>query len=296
MPSPLLSILIPVYCYDCRALLDELNRQAKSLDIEYEIILGDDHSLSPFRELYGEWEQAGLCILYRGEQNVGAGIVRNELIARARGTWLLLLDSDVLPDSSDFLDRYLRAVRGSSAEQVYCGGFRYPDSLPSKDRMLRYRYGVQVESRSLAERQAHPYRSFVSMSFMMPRQLRERIAFDTSMGMGYEDAYFGWTIEQQGVEMIHIDAPVVHQLKETSEQFLATTERYIANLAKHREKLRPCVRLLLWYEKLSWMPLASLFVMLRRLLRSQLLSSRPSMKLFALYKLLCLASLIKRKP
>ena len=40
----MLSVLIPIYNYDCRRLINSLSAQAENLDVEYEILAFDDGS------------------------------------------------------------------------------------------------------------------------------------------------------------------------------------------------------------------------------------------------------------
>lgn len=289
-----LSVLIPVYNYDCHELLARLHQERATLPFSVEVLLGDDASTPPYKALYQEWEEQYECRVYHSESNRGAGAMRNLLGEYAQGEQLLILDSDILPLFPDFLARY---IQHASPYQVVCGGFRYPDSPPSADRLLRYKYGHRVESQSAEERQEHPYGSFISMSFMIPRTLFVEEGFNTRLGMGYEDALFGERLGQRGIAIEHIENPVLHILKESSAQFLQTTQRYLRNLYYHRELFGPSVRLLSLYRRLSqWQltPILSLLApCLLPLLERQLLSRCPSLRLFALYKLLYFSSLQK---
>lgn len=293
MPAKPISILIPTRNYDCRPLVESLHRQLLQAHVEGEIILGDDSSDPRYAQLYDSLQQEGLIRLVRPTTHLGAGRMRNYLAQQAQGDQLLIIDSDTMPASDSFVVDYLQAAH---PDRVVVGGFRYPTERPTSDRLLRYKYGHKVETRSLAERQQASADAFVSMSFLIPRHIFLEEGFPAEMGMGYEDAYFGYRLAERGVAITHIDNPVIHALKETSDQFLDTTERYVENLYRHRALLAPYpIRLLQLYlrlERTRLVPLlGSLAPLLKPLLRRQLTSRHPSLRLFALYKLLHLCSL-----
>ena len=293
MPAKPISILIPTRNYDCRPLVEALHRQLLQAHVEGEIILGDDSSDPRYAQLYDSLQQEGLIRLVRPATHLGAGRMRNYLAQQAEGDQLLIIDSDTMPASESFVVDYLQAAH---PERVVVGGFCYPTERPTSDRLLRYKYGHKVETRSLAERQQAPADAFVSMSFLIPRHIFLEEGFPAEMGMGYEDAYFGYRLTERGVVITHIDNPVIHALKETSDQFLDTTERYVENLYRHRALLAPYpIHLLQLYLRLECARLVpllgSLAPLLKPLLRRQLTSRHPSLRLFALYKLLHLCSL-----
>ena len=294
MSAKQISILIPTRNYDCRPLVEVLHHQLQQAHIEGEIILGDDSSDPHYAQLYDTLQREGLIRLVRPTTHLGAGRMRNYLAQQAEGDQLLIIDSDTMPASDSFVEDYL--LHATHNDRVVVGGFCYPTERPSRERLLRYKYGHQVETRSLAERQQAPSDAFVSMSFLIPRHIFLEEGFPAQMGMGYEDAYFGYRLAERGIAIMHIDNPVIHALKETSDQFLDTTERYVENLYRHRDLLAPYpIRLLQLYLRLERARLVPLLAacapLLKRLLRRQLTSRHPSLRLFALYKLLHLCTL-----
>ena len=79
-----LSILIPTYNYDCSHLVLQLLEQQPK---EAEIIIGDDCSTKPIKEISG-------CRIFRPEHNLGRAAIRNALAREAKGEWLLFIDAD----------------------------------------------------------------------------------------------------------------------------------------------------------------------------------------------------------
>lgn len=293
-----LSIVIPTYKYDCFHLVEELARQADELGIVYEILLGDDLSGKEWADKYDSWtEKIPHLKVYHAFQNLGAGKMRNRLVEQASWDTILILDSDVLPLRSNFLKSYLLALEPYT---VVCGGFTYDAKEVSPERLLRYVYGTKIESRDVDERKRDPYRSFIAMSMLATRSVLDIVSYPPEMGMGYEDARFGHILKLAKIPIKHIDNPVVHKLKETSEEFLATTRKYVNNLYRHRVTLSSSgIHLLDTFNKVKKSGLVPLFKanwkLLHRCMEKQLCSKKPSMTIFSLYKLLYICSLHKSR-
>ena len=58
----MLSVLIPIYNYDCRRLINSLSAQAENLDVEYEILAFDDGSSLFLEEKQGSKKLASCRI------------------------------------------------------------------------------------------------------------------------------------------------------------------------------------------------------------------------------------------
>lgn len=293
-----LSILVPVYQYDCTMLVEALVGQCQEVSIDYEIILGDDASEDCFAKLYEALatRYQGIVQHKRYECNRGASLVRTALAHEANLSTLLYIDADVLP-VAHLVARYWQA-HTERPLAVVCGGFFYAKRDLRADNRLRYYYGTRVEMRSLQRRLDDPYRSFVGMCFLAPRSVLFLCPFP-DMGMGYEDAYWGELLQQQGVSLCHIEAPVEHRLKESDSEFLATTRRYVSNLWVYRHDFAGMeVKLLLWFERIEqwhmvWLG-AWLWDRLGRYL-DQLLRRYPwGLLIFQVYKVLFLCRLGRR--
>ncbi len=114
-----LSIIIPVYNRpgETRELLQSLARQT---DPDFEIILVEDGSTEPSKPVADEFSQT-LDIRYFFKENSGPGPSRNFGCEKARGTYLVFLDSDcVLPEV------YVYRVR-ESLQSDYTDAFGGPD-------------------------------------------------------------------------------------------------------------------------------------------------------------------------
>lgn len=292
----MLSVLIPTYNAVCTRLVGQLLSEAQTLRVPFEILVADDGSrpeIEMANRTINTW--AG-CRYLPSAGNIGPARLRNRLAEEARFDYLLFLDADTLPASPSFLAGYLREARPGS---VVCGGFRYRREKPSREKALRYYYGIRVEEKEAAERNRQPYARFISMNFLVSREVFQRVRFDESMHFGYEDAYFGVLLEQAGIPLFHISNPVFHLSLDTSAEYLAKIRTSVGNLSQHIDKLRPHIRLLHGYAHVERYGLtgltACLFRLTRPLLEANLTGNTPSLRLFAFYKLgyLCL---IRRQP
>mgnify|MGYP000050457834 len=158
---------------------------------------------------------------------------------------------------------------------------------------------MAVEEQSAGQRNKEPYNRFISMNFMICRDAFLKVRFDETFHLGYEDTLFGMQLEQAGVEILHIDNPVYHLVEENSEQFLMKIRRAVRNLDGHIEQMHSHVKLLRWYacvKRLGMAPLvAFLFRQIEKRLVSNLTSRKPSLKLFAFYKLGYLCNFLSQK-
>ena len=267
MGEKVLSVLIPVYRYDCSSLVAELRTQGDGLGVGYEILTADDEQL-----------------------RMGRARVRNWLAEQAKGEKLLFLDCDAAaPTNPHFLADYLKA---SEQAPVVVGGLYHADTLPSPDVSLRYRYEKAADRhRSAAIRQRHPYACFSTFSFLIDRELFLRIRFhEDCTEYGHEDTLFGAELEQRNVSVLHIDNPLRHDGLEPNDVFLDKSRTALRSLKRMEPQLQDHSTLLRNYRKMRRLKLTGLLSRLykrfggrweRRLTESL----RPSLFLFKLYKL-----------
>lgn len=285
----MLSILIPTYNYDCTELVHSLCVQATGIGVDFEIIVADDASTEP-AVIRGLARIATMehCHLLRGTTNVGRAAIRNRLVREAHGEWLLFMDSDGGLCTSDFLQHYMDAATSGT---VVCGSILHPEQCPSADRSLRWRYEKAAERRyTAALRNVHPYDSFRTFNFLAPKSVMEAAPFDENFKRyGYEDVLLGKRLQELGIPILHIDNPLLNLDIETNERFLLKTEEANETLNAFYPQLRNHSTLIRWYERLHSVGLAGVIGFTWRclapLLCCQLLSNRPSLRLFNVYKL-----------
>lgn len=311
----LLSILIPTYDFVCYPLVRSLHGQAEALGIDYEILVAEDGSKQQDRVLANlKINELPHCRHLRRTANVGRAAIRNLLADEAQGDWLLFLDSDAKVETPHFLATYLAAATAESpapphaqAESttprrsnapVIAGGLYHAPLCADPTRALRFRYEHEADkSRSAAQRSLKPYMAFSTFNFMIRSDIFRTLRFDEQCReYGYEDALFGLALQRRGIPILHIDNALLHTGLDTNVQYLGKAETALRTLVGIAPELRECSRVHLLFARLKRYGLAPLLRAAYRLFGKPLRrhlekSARPSLRLFALYKLLYYASL-----
>lgn len=277
----MLSILIPTYDYTCYKLVYDLHEQAERLGMPYEIIVAEDGSRSQVNIIANhKITDLSNCRHLIRRDNVGRAAIRNVLIDESRGDLLMLCDSDGKVIASNFLSRYVEAAR---QHDVVCGGIKTPDVCYDPNRQLRWRYEHEYELKHGCI--SDEFRSFC---FMINRHVATAVRFDERyVAYGYEDVQYGKSLAAAGYEIFCIDNPLLNQDIETSSDYLAKTECALRTARQFHDELCDHVTVLRVYNRykyLMWM-IRIIFVVLRPLVRRNLVSPHPSTTLFAFYKL-----------
>ncbi len=285
-----LSVLIPSYNYSAFPLAEELSSLAKQLDTVCEIIVMDDASTDDrCREKNNAINLLPHCRSIMLDENVGRARIRNLLAESANGEWLLFLDCDAKVISDTFLYNYVKA---SENAPVVCGGLIHPESLPSPNVCLRYKYEKAADKlRSANERSKHPYGKFTTFSFLIRRELFLQIRFNEQCtDYGYEDTLFGEKLKERNIHILHIDNPLMHTGLEENKIFLKKTEVAIKTLIRLQNNGENFdSRLIKQYSRLQRLGLAPVirlfFHLFSPLMRSNLLGKSPNLTLFSIYKM-----------
>lgn len=300
-----LSILIPTYNYNARALVDSLAQQAQTEGIEAEVIIGDDASTEETEwlnayETYkshktdesSQSHNSCPILVLRAAQNLGRAANRNRLADAARGEWLLFMDCDAEVTDSHFLSNYLAST---SEADVVCGGICHPQTLPREGCELRWRYELAAEpyftasrlNRLLREGKKVPFRTF---SFLIRRAVFQHVRFDEHIqAYGCEDVQFGRQLDLQGFKILYIDNPLLNGDIESNPVFLSKTEEALRTLHSIDGRLQDYYSMEQVSARLRRFHLSGIisvfYLLLHNPLRRNLLSHHPNLKLFAFYKL-----------
>ena len=303
MPHIDLSILLPSYNNVCVSLVQVLQRQADALrgkldkPFRYEIIVADDCSTDAAcidaNRVIGDMLH---CRYLRMEQNVGRAQIRNVLISESRGDYVLLIDSDLFLCDDNYLYKYAT----STADVVYGGtriggeGLAMVDNEANTENLkgnLRYIYEKKAEpSHRAVFRQLRPNQEISVCNLYARRDIMKAHPFDSRFkAYGYEDVLFGKRLAESGIEVTHIDNPVLINEFEPNSVFVKKTEEAILTLCRFEQDLEGYSNLKTKVTTLGrYIPL-SLFRLWHRIMKNKekrnLTGSKPSLLLFKLYKL-----------
>ncbi|PJJ09044.1 glycosyl transferase family 2 [Flavobacterium sp. 1] len=287
----MLSILIPVYNYNAFPLVLELYKQCLECNLEYEIICQDDAS-NAFLAENNEINALENCHFSSNETNLGRGKNINKMAKKANYDWLLILDCDTFPQNSDFIKKYYFKIQKNDSSIVF-GGILYEQKKPEKDQLLRWDYGHKRESLSVKKRKRKPNSSALTSNLLLKKELFSQYPFDENITKyGYEDLCFMITLEANKIKAAHIENPTFHLNLETSALFLDKTKTALENLAYILNSKKADLKdskIITVYSLLKKLKLtrftAYLFNLFEDKISAQLISNKPSLLLFDLYKL-----------
>lgn len=298
-----LSILLPSYNNVCVSLVQALQRQADALrgkldkPFRYEIIVADDCSTDAAcidaNRVIGDMLH---CRYLRMKQNVGRAQIRNVLISESSGDYVLLIDSDLFLCDDNYLYKYAT----STADVVYGGtriggeGLAMVDNEANTENLkgnLRYIYEKKAEpSHRAVFRQLRPNQEISVCNLYARRDIMKAHPFDSRFkAYGYEDVLFGKRLAESGIEVTHIDNPVLINEFEPNSVFVKKTEEAILTLCRFEQDLEGYSNLKTKVTTLGrYIPLP-LFRLWHRIMKNKekrnLTGSKPSLLLFKLYKL-----------
>ena len=282
-----LSVLIPTYNYNARALVLSMHEQAKAENIEAEVVVGDDASIAETAWMDELAQVEGIRIIH-AEQHLGRTRICNLIAREAQGKWLLFVDADaVIPD--DFSLK--RSIDAGFGAPVVCGGLYHPDVNPNPEGTLRYKYERNADRHRSAEvRSKHPHRKLSTFNLLVRRDVFMNIRFDERCKeYGYEDTLFGVRLGCDGIPIAHIDNPLMHMGIDSNAEFLAKTEtamktlRRIYHIMPRDFGLMGAVYKLQRFH-LTW-AMRLFYQLFRKPMRANLLSHHPNLFIFKLYKL-----------
>ena len=290
----MLSILIPTYNYNVYPLACQLETQCVHANIVFEIICFDDGSTNmdiiEANNDINKLRNGSFIIL---KSNVGRSKIRNLLATKANFEWLLFLDADTVPVHNSFVKTYINAITNGS--EVIYGGILYKEEFPPSKQVLRWVYGKKREALSKEQRDLNPYLRFLTLSFLIHKNVFKKVSFnETIPNLRHEDTLFALELKQNKINIEHIDNPVYHLGLETNKKFLRKSLQSVDAIAlfvnqglisyndtlitKTYFKIKKiCLNHILKYFYLN--------KTLRSFLENQLLSKKPSLFLFDLYRL-----------
>lgn len=284
----MLSILIPVYNFDSTEMILELNDQARSLKMDYEILVYDDNS-PDIIEGYNDLNSIENIRYKYLESNLGRSAIRNKLAKDAKYPYLLFLDCDAKIPSKNFINLY---INHRDEADIISGGRIYPEKeVIEPNEYLHWVYGVKRESSCNREDAKH----FMTNNFLIKKEVYLSTLLDISFdGYGHEDTVFGIELRKKGYRFKIIKNPVIHIGLYDSEDFLRNTRNSIHNLSsligtKYREDEFFDIKLVKAYHfarKFGLkIPLKAFYSMFHKAIELNLKSRKPNLILLDIYKL-----------
>lgn len=289
----MISVLIPTYDYNTLPLVTELHQQLSAANIAFEIIVQDD--ASPLNSNTDNNQKINLlsdCRFERNDTNLGRGQNRNALIQKAQFDWVLLMDCDMFPKSKGFIQNYIHQIQNSN-HSVYFGGLQYRAEKPEKSQLLRWVFGKSREEIPLSKRQSHPYDYCLISNLLIRKTVLLEHPFNTAIYQyGYEDLVFILELKKHCIPITHLENEAFHLNLESSAIFLQKFHSSLQNLQwilDHQILQAEDTALTRTYAKISKFGLTRLaafcFRISQSLMTKQLLSAKPSLFIFDLYRL-----------
>lgn len=256
----MLSICIPVFNYDVRSFINSIHSQVTQAKIDFEIVIVDDCSNQEYERKNRELESLVGVNYQVLDSNLGRSKIRNYLVSVAKYENLLFCDCDSMTEDDSFIVAYLSCV--DKGYEVVYGGRSYQNQF-AVDERLRWAYGKAREEVSAAHRSKTPYKSFLSNNFLIKKSVFAENPLDESISTyGYEDSLFAHVLRKKGIQIRHIDNPLIHLQLEGAEVFIKKSHQALENLNVLSQDLKKEdleVKLLKYYKLLSKIGLLNVF-------------------------------------
>jgi glycosyltransferase involved in cell wall biosynthesis len=286
----LISICIPIYNFNVVDLIITIINQGEESKKPYEVICIDDGSNKETLKLNAEINSHNAVKYLILKKNIGRSKIRNLFLENANYENLLFIDCDCSIQSENFLEKYFEQLDNP----VVYGGRKHHDNPPkNKNKKLRWLYGIKREDQNLNYRVKNPYHCFRSNNFLIKRAILSQIRFNEKIETyGHEDTLLSLELKENKIAIFQINNPVFHEGIEDSSIFLEKTKSAIKNLVFLEKNIlnTSSIKLIKTYHLINKLKLIWLIFPLSKpisnILERQLLSSRPSLKIFDLYKLI----------
>ena len=231
--GPVISVLMPFLHDDPIALLGMLETEAPALGGRVEVVLLDDGTGDPdlTARLTARIMALALpCRLITLTANAGRSKGRNRLSAAARARHLLFLDSDMRPDSPDFLQQWV-ALAASHDPAVAFGGFSLLQASTERRFAVHRAMAARSDCVPHHERAKTPEKYVFTSNLLVRRDVFAGEAFDAEFtGWGWEDVEWAMRVSRTHA-VIHLDNPATHMGLDTADQLAAKYEQSAPNFA-----------------------------------------------------------------
>ena len=286
----MLSVLIPVYNYSIRNLVNTLHQQLTEANINFEIICFDDGStLEQIVSDNKNIVELPYCFYFQLDKNHGRSYIRNKLAEKAKYDYLLFIDNDSLVVDSSYIKKYLLSI--SFGHDVIYGGRRHPETI-EKDCILRWKYGKHREDLLAEKRLKNKFKCLIFNNTIIKSSVFDAVKFDLRLNSyGHEDTLLAWQLSLLNAKVAHIDNPVIHDEIDTNITFMAKTKSALNNLKylqEHGILDSDFILFLKYYNRLQFFGfvkiLSALYSKFHKKFEKHLCSASPSLLIFDIYR------------
>ena len=201
------SVVIPTYNRLDMLLrvLDALRAQIDAPPFEV-IVVNDGSSDQTEQTLSGRTD-----IIFRTQKNSGPGKARNHGVSLAKGTFVLFIGDDTVPEPQ-FLAEHARVHQQSGDDAlVACLGYT---GWPARERVTAFMdyindYGLQFGYKLIKDGEVVPFNFFYTSNISIDRKLLADHPFDTTFpSAAWEDIELAYRLDAKGLK-IHYNANAV---------------------------------------------------------------------------------------
>lgn len=282
----MLSVLIPTYNYNVSTLVGVLHKQLSLQTTPFEILIFEDGSTHHLNTI-----DLSNTFVITNPTNIGRVRARNELANKAKYSWLLFLDADVMPKNESFITNYLKTT-STNYKAIY-GGFAYKKQAPNRNKTLRWTYGKTKEEKPAKLRNQKAYKIIISANYLIKKETFKLINSKINEAKGYGfDYYFGAFLKTNNINVLHIDNEVYHLGLDENEVYLNKVEQAVNTLLRFYKKNKALDTdndLLKLFVTLNKYKLVRIFskihAVFKEKMKANLLSNKPSIKLLQFYRI-----------
>ncbi|RRO16455.1 glycosyltransferase family 2 protein [Flavobacteriaceae bacterium 14752] len=221
----MISILIPCYNYPTYDLVNILYKQCIDLKISFEILVSEDGG-KKYLDENRKINSLNNCVYIENKNNLGRVLNKNLLLKQSKFNLKLLLDSDVIPSSENFIKIYLDFSKEFKTFACF-GGLSYNKTKSSK-KSLRFNYGIKRECKKASVRLKKPYKLFLTSNTLLKNC--EQTFEEKITNYGFEEVVFADKLKRKNIDVLHINNSVIHKNLETNEVFIKKIEEGLRTL------------------------------------------------------------------
>lgn len=213
-PTPYFSVVIPTHnrVEILSRVLDSLGHQNDPPP--FEVIVVDDGSKDGTAARIGGRASAKtdpFALTFQSQNNSGPGTARNRGVKLARGTFVIFIGDDTVPEAG-FLREHARFHEQTANDPLAaCLGYT---GWPEGERVTSFMhyindYGLQFGYKLIKDGEVAPFNFFYTSNISISRELLLQFPFDTTFpSAAWEDIELAFRLDARGLK-IHYDARAV---------------------------------------------------------------------------------------